>query len=265
MWQNKVVIVTGSSRGIGKKLAEELGRKGANIVLNGSNKSVLEQAKDELLSTGLSVSSCQGDISDFVDCQKVVDHTIFKFGRIDALINNAGICSKSNLDEIQPEVFKKIIDVNLTGSVYMTKAALPYIKRTKGSILFIGSIAGIHGIGDYSAYSSSKAALKTIVESLRIELCDHKVYVGYANVGFTENDPQKTFLDKNGDLIPVPSRKEIKQEPVRTVAARLIKMIERKRSIQTFSFIGKLNDWVSRISPDLVHRILLRSYVNNKY
>jgi len=265
MWKDKVVIITGSSRGIGRNLAIELGQKGSKIILNARSKKMLEISCNDLKSRKLDVTACDGDISDYKDCVKIVDHAISKYGQVDVLINNAGICSKSNLEEIQPEVFKKIVEVNLLGSVYMTKATLPYIQKTKGSILFVGSIAGIHGIGEYSAYCSSKAALKTLVESLRIELHDSGIYIGYANVGFTENDPEKTFLDKSGIPVALPSRNEIKQEPMTKVARELMKMIERKKTISTFSFLGKLNALVNRISPIILHRFLLNLYLSNKY
>lgn len=264
-WKDKVVLITGSSQGIGKKLAEEFASKGSKIVLNGRDADKLAATSEELKSKGYQVTSCIGDISDFEACEGIIAHAVASYGRIDVLINNAAICSNSTFTDIKPEVFKKIIDVNFTGSAFMTKAALPYVQSAKGSILFIGSIAGIHGIGDYTSYSSTKAALKTFVESLRIELHDQGVYVGYANLGFTENEPQKTFLDKDGELIPVPSRKEIKQAPVGSVARRLIKMIENKRVHQTFSLVGKMNELVSRIAPNIVHRVLLRTYIKSKF
>lgn len=264
-WKDKVVVITGSSQGIGKKLAEEFASKGSKIVLNGRDADKLNTTCEEFRLKGYQVTCCIGDISDFEACERITEHALSAFGRIDILINNAAICSNATFMDIKPEVFKKIIDVNYTGSAFMTKAALPYIRESKGSILFIGSIAGIHGIGDYTAYSSTKAALKTFVESLRIELHDLGIYVGYANLGFTENEPQKTFLDKNGELIPVPSRKEIKQEPVRNVARRLIKMIENERTHQTFSLVGKMNELVTRISPNIVHKVLLRSYMKNRF
>jgi NAD(P)-dependent dehydrogenase (short-subunit alcohol dehydrogenase family) len=265
MWKDKVVIITGSSQGIGKRLAEDFGHRGSRIVLNGRDLDKLSKTYAELKSEGYHVSHCVGDISDYEDCKRLVEHSISKYGQIDVLVNNAGICSKANFKDMKPEVFKRIVDVNLTGSVFMTQAALPYIQKSKGSILFIGSIAGIHGIGDYTAYCSSKAAIKTLVESLRIEMHNLGIYVGYANLGFTENDPRKTFLDKNGDLVPVPSRKEIKQTPVGEVTAMLIKMIEQRQVSKTFTLVGKMNELVSRISPSIVYKFLLKSYLKSEF
>lgn len=265
MWNDKVVIITGSSIGIGRRLALEIGKRGGRVVINARNKDRLNQTCTDLKLKGLEISACQGDVSIFEDCKKIVEHSVNTYGKIDLLINNAGICSKANLEEIEPNVFKKILDVNLLGSVYMTKVTLPFIKLTTGSIFFVGSIASIHGLGDYSAYCSSKSALKTLVESLRIELYRTGIYVGLANVGFTENDPKKTFLDKNGKSIAVPSRDAIRQEPVNNVALRLMRMIEQRKVVSTFSLMGKISEIVSRFSPLLVHRVLLNSYMKNQY
>lgn len=257
MWKDKVVIITGSSMGIGKKLALEIGNKGGKIVLNARNKERLAAIESELNNAGIETISFAGDISKNEDCVALYNYTISKFKRVDILINNAGIASIGSIEEIHPDVFKNVVDVNLLGSVYMSKAVLPEIKKNKGSILFIGSIAGIHGLPDYSSYSCSKMALTALAESLKIELHNTGVHVGLAYLGFTENDPKKTFLDPNGSLISLPSRSQVKQEPVEKVVRRIIKMIEKRKFKSTFSFLGKVNNLVNRINPNIVHHILL--------
>lgn len=260
MWKDKVVLITGSSMGIGKNLALELGRKEAKIVLNGRNKDRLQKLHKEFQAKGINSIAVAGDISDYNDCVEIVNQTISKFGKLDVLINNAGIATMASIETMNPEVFRKVIDINLNGSVFMTKAVIPFIKETKGSILFIGSIAGIHGVPDYSAYSCSKMALTAIVESLQIELNKTGIYIGHAYVGFTENDPEKTFLTQTGKTEALPSRTNVKQMPVEKLVAGLIKMIDKRKSKVTFSFVGKLNNIVNRISPKLIHQILLNRY-----
>lgn len=260
MWKNKVVIITGSSLGIGKNLAEKFAKKGANVVLNARNEQRLQKVANEFLNKGFSISWCSGDVSNYNDCKKIAKHAFDKFGKIDVLINNAGLATMSGVSDMKPEVFKKIIDVNLNGAVFMTKAVLPHILKTKGSIMFIGSVAGIHGIPEYSAYSSSKMALTAIVESLRIELHNTGVHVGIVYVGFTENDPQKTFLNNDGNEVPLPSRSKIKQQPVDKVTSNIIRCIEKRTFKVTFTFLGRLNNILNRVFPQLVHLVLLRSY-----
>lgn len=260
MWKGKVVIITGSSMGIGRSLAIEIGKKGGKLIINARNNNRLEKTYKELMAMGLELVAYSGDISNYEDCVKIVEYAVDNFGKVDVLINNAGLTAEGTLEESSPEVFKKLMDVNFLGSVFMTKAALPYIKQTKGSILFIGSLAGIHGLGNYSAYSSSKMALTALVESLKKETYQTGIHIGIAYVGFTENDSQKTYYDKSGDIKPLPVRKIIKPKPVKEVAHQLMDMIENRRYKSAFTFVGKLNAILNRLFPALVYRILLNAY-----
>jgi len=260
VWKDKVVIITGSSIGIGRKLAIELAKKEAKIVINARNKERLDKALNEMLSEGYNVTAMAGDISKYEDCEKIVEHTIKTFGKLDILVNNAGIASPATLEEISVDVIKKVMDVNFIGSINMTKVAFPYLKQTKGSMLLIGSVAGIHGIGAYTTYSTSKMALTALSETLRIEFHGTGVHTGIAYLGFTENDPEKTFLDKNGESVHLPSRSNMKQAPVDKVVKNIIKMLEKRRFKRVFTLLGKLNYIMNRISPNLIHRVLLKAY-----
>lgn len=259
-WKDKVVIITGSRMGIGKALAIAIGSKGGRVFLNARNEEKLISTQKELESMNIDCGSMAGDVSQYSDCQEMVNECLRKFGRVDVLINNAGLASQTNLEDIEPEVFQSIINVNLTGSVFMTKAVLPEIKRTQGSILFIGSVAGVQGIGGYSAYSSSKQALKAISQSLRIELQEENVHIGLAYVGFTENDAQKQFLDAKGNRVNLPSRDNVKQMPVVEVAQNIMKMIENRKKQSVFGLMGKLTYHLDRFFPFMIRMILKRAY-----
>lgn len=259
-WKNKVVIITGSSIGIGRNIAEQITALHGKVVLNARNESRLSKAVDAMKSEGKDVFGVAGDVSKYEDCQNIVAQTLTHYGKVDVLINNAGLASQTEIKDIDPAVFQSIFNVNVMGTVFMTKAALPALKETGGSALFIGSVAGIHGIGGYAAYSSSKMALKGITESLRIELHDSNVHIGLAYVGFTENDPEKKFLDKEGNSVSLPSRSNVKQEPVSKVALRLIRMIENRTDHSVFSPIGKTTYWVHRFAPWILKRILLNAF-----
>jgi len=264
MWNEKVVIITGSSIGIGRSLAFEIGKKGAKIVLNARNEDRMNKTYEEFKTNGFELTACSGDVSKYEDCVKIIEHTISTYGKIDILINNAGISAEGTLEETKPDVFKQIMEVNFLGSVYMTRAALPYIKQTRGSILFVGSLAGIHGLGNYSAYCSSKMALTAVVESLRKEVHGTGTHIGIAYVGFTENDPEKTYFDNNGHVKALPVREKIKQVSVKKTVLQLMRMIEKRKYKSAFTPLGKLNAILNRISPYIVHNILLRVYRKNR-
>ena len=140
------------------------------------------------------MTAIAGDVSKAEDCHQLIEHTIKTFGQIDVLINNAGISMEGSIEDLAPEVFQKVIEVNYLGSIYPTKAAIPYLKKSKGSIIFMGSAAGIRGIPNHAAYSSSKMSLTAIAEALKIELKKSDIHVGLAYVGFTENDEEKNHL-----------------------------------------------------------------------
>ncbi len=256
----KIILITGSSMGIGKAMAREMARQGARLVLNGRNESRLQKSLTELRNSGAEAIAVSGDVSNVKDCKKMIETAIEHYGQLDVLINNAGISMEGKVEELNPEVFKKVIDVNFLGSVYPTQQALPYLRQSKGSVIFIGSAAGIRGLPNYAAYSASKMALTALVESLKIELHDAGVHVGLAYVGFTENDPDKSIYNKDGQLVPQPQRSFIKAEPPQKVARRVIRMIEGRRFKQVFTPIGKLNAILNKWIPGLVELILRRNY-----
>ena len=258
--KDKVAIITGSSIGIGRTLAFEMAKRGAKIVLNARNPERLEKTHKALQEADFEAIAVAGDVSNMEDCQKLIDSTIQAFGQIDVLVNNAGISMEGTVEELDAEVFKKVMNVNYLGSVYPTKAALPFLRKTKGSVMFTGSLAGMRGLPKYSVYSSSKMALTALAESLRIELDRSGVHVGIAYVGFTQNDPEKTIFDKNGKIIAQPKRDFIKAEPPENVALRIIEMIENRTFKQYFTTLGKLNAFMNRFFPSIVEGVLKRNY-----
>lgn len=258
--KNKVVIITGSSMGIGKNIALQLGERGAKVVLNGRNQERLEKTHQELLAKGYEVIAIAGDVANYEDCTKLIQETIAHYGQLDALVNNAGIAAEGTIESTEPHIFKKVMEVNYLGSIFPTKLALPYLKQNKGSVLFISSLAGIHGLPAFSLYSASKMSLTAVAESLKKEMTGTGVHIGIAYVGFTQNDPNKTIYQEDGKLTVLPKRSNVKVAPVDQIAARLIGIIERRQFKTVFSPIGKLLFYLNRLSPGLVGFILNRAY-----
>jgi short-subunit dehydrogenase len=241
-------------------MAFEMAKRGAKIVLNARNPERLKKTHEDLLAAGYESIAVAGDISNTEDCRELIAATLEAFEKVDILVNNAGISTEGTVEEMDPEVIRKVMEVNYLGSVYPTQAALPELRKTKGSLIFMSSLAALHGLPKYSVYSSSKMALTALAESLRIELDDSGVHVGIAYVGFTENDPEKTIFDKDGNVIPQPKRGFIKAEPSENVALRVIKMIETRRFKQYFTNLGKLNAFMKRYFPFVIESVLKRNY-----
>lgn len=256
----KVALITGSSMGIGLSLARLMAQQGLRVVLNARNAERLQGTLQEFRDAGYEAIAVAGDVSKEADCQAIIDQTVDQFGRLDILVNNAGISTQGTLAELSPEVFRKVMDVNYFGSVFMTQSALPHLKKQRGSVLFISSAAGIRGIPGHAAYSSSKMALTALAESLKIELHRDQVHVGIAYVGFTENDPRKVIYDSDGKIIPQPDRSFIKQEPVELVAKRLYHMIENRTFKSVFTPLGKLNAFMNKLLPGIGELVLRRNF-----
>ena len=157
----KVAIVTGSSSGIGEEIARRLSDLGANVVVNSSNSVNAGQQVAKSLST--KSLYIQADISDQEAGQQLIDKTISEFGQLDILINNAGwttLVAHHDLDSLTDEIFEKTFDVNVFGTWWLTKAAIPHLKKSKdGNIVNITSIAGVRPVGSSIAYAMTKAAL----------------------------------------------------------------------------------------------------------
>lgn len=262
-FKGKVVVITGARQGIGKSLSVLLAKAGAKISINSRNREKLAGLKNILLQSGCEVIDIAGDVSDETVCREIIQKTVEKFGRIDILINNAGIAGAGTVEEAESFVFKKQIEVNLFASYYLTKYALPYLKQSKGNILFVSSLAGLFGLPSYSGYSSSKMALTALAESLKGELYGQNVHVGIAYVGFTENDPAKEQYNLKGELAPLPDRK-VKRVTTDTTANLILEQIRKRKFKSVHSFIGKAESFAAKFFPGLIETILRRSSAQDR-
>lgn len=262
-FKNKVVIITGSNLGIGKSTAFELAKLGAKIVLNGRSAERLETTRIALNKLGANVISIQADVTQYDDCKKLMNQTIEKFGQIDVLINNAGVSMRGNFDEVEPAVFKQVMDVNFHGAVNATKAALPYLKKSKGRIMYISSVAGIRGLQSIGAYCAAKMALTALVESMKIELDGTGITLGITYVGYTQNDPVKRTIAADGSLIPIEARSEKNAQTTEQVAKSILQNIRKRKFKSVLTTLGKLNAVANKLFPRLVDRMLIMA--NKKF
>jgi NAD(P)-dependent dehydrogenase (short-subunit alcohol dehydrogenase family) len=256
-FKDKVAIVTGSSRGIGRATAYRLARRGAVVVLNGRNTIRLENTRKEMEKKGYTVFGIAGDVTLIKDSKNLIEKTIERFGTIDILINNAGIVSRGKFEDIKPDVFRKVVEGNLLGSVYTTMFALPYLKETGGSLVFISSLAALRGFPIASPYSAAKMGLTALAESLRIELAGTGIHVCIIYVGFTENDPEKRVLAADGSMIKVDTPFRVSQEKT---ANWIVQSIVKKKFKAVLTPLGKLSSLAQRLAPWLVDFTLKYSF-----
>jgi len=179
--ENKTVIVTGGSRGMGRVLALRLVKEKANVVITARTKSELENTEQELLKINQSVFAVNADVSKYNDVKRVVSETIKKFGNIHYLVNNAAIMTHKSVKDFGINEWKKVIEVNLFGTFMMCKEVLPYMEKlsskTGGTIINICSTSGRRGYESGSAYSASKFALTGFSESLFKEVRSKNIRV----------------------------------------------------------------------------------------
>ena len=260
-WNEKVVIITGSSRGIGRETARYLGKLGAKIVLNGRNVDRLRETTHELYREGCEVTFEAGDVSSRKDMDRLVARAVDAHGGVDVLINNAGLSMRGPFGRISEELARNLTDVNLLGSVIPTVAALEELKKSKGSVAFISSAAGLRGFPNVSIYSATKMALRALAESLSAEVGPEGVHAGVFYLGFTENDPDKEILSAEGTPIKVTRSWQHTQ---REAAMAIAEAIRKRKRRAVFTAPGKLLALAQRLSPSLVDWAVSRARVHGK-
>jgi len=259
MFSNKVAIITGSSGGIGKATAIGLAEQGASIVINGRNKAKLQLVKIELEQMGFTVLAVAADITSYEECQRLMQETVNHFGKIDILVNNASLTMNDSFENLHPDIFSKVFLSNTLGTIMPTKAVLPYVKLTKGSVLFISSLAGLHGLPGGSAYCAGKMSLTAFWQSMRIELNNTGIHFGICYVSFTQNDASKRMLSSDGKLVPIQKRPEILKQSQEQVASVIIQSIKKRRAKVVLSSFGKITAIAFRYFPRLALFILVFS------
>ena len=200
---DKVAMITGATRGIGKQIALTLANEGYNIVLNYRTKNdELIQAKNEIESKNVKCLTVKGDVTNFEDCKQMIESAIKEFGKIDVLINNAGITKDMLLARMKEEDFKQVIDVNLVGTFNMTKNVIPYMMKARnGRIINISSVVGIAGNAGQTNYSASKAGIIGFTKSLAKEVASRNILVNAVAPGFIETNMTEVLKQEVKDEI----------------------------------------------------------------
>jgi short-subunit dehydrogenase len=245
-FEGKVAIVTGAGSGIGKALAEAFAYRGAKVVLAARSAENLNRVADNLRIKGARVLVCPCDVSREEECEQLINSTVNEFGRIDFLVNNAGISMRELFVDTSPEVLKRLMDVNFWGTVYCTKYALPYLLEVKGSVTGVSSIAGYKGLPARTGYSASKFAMHGFLESLRIENLKTGLHVLIACPGFTASNIRNTALRGDGKPQGESPRDEAAMMQPEEVAYEILKAIHRKKHTLVLTAQGKMTVWLNK-------------------
>ncbi len=263
--RENVIIVTGASSGIGRALALQLAQQGAWLALAARRLDQLETVAKECRRYSGRVIVVPTDVAEQTQCQNLVERTIAEYGRLDTLINNAGISMWAKFDELKDlSVFEQIMRVNYFGSVYLTAYALPYLKQTRGRIVAVSSLAGKNGIPTRSGYAASKHAMVGFFDSLRIELAETGVTVTMIYPGFVTSEIRERAFDADGQPLKKSPVREAEVMTADECARLIIKATARRKREEVMTLRGKLSIWLKLIAPGAVDRVARRAIEEGK-
>jgi short-subunit dehydrogenase len=260
-FKHKVAIVTGGSDGIGKALVELLLNAGAKVVTCGRNTEKFQLLRDNYRDYPLHI--IKADVSVEEDCKCLIQESIQTFGRIDLLVNNAGISMRALVSETDTKTLKQVMDINFWGTVYCTKYALPYLIKQKGVVVGVSSIAGYRGLPGRSGYSASKFAVQGWLEALRTELLDTGVHVMWVCPGFTASNIRNSALNK--DALPQ-KESPLDEEKLMTAeecSLHILDAIEKKKRTLVLTFTGKRTVWINRLFPAWADKLVHKFFFKN--
>jgi short-subunit dehydrogenase len=250
--QNKVVVITGASSGIGKALASEFARRGARLVL-ASRSGITDP---ELMQQSPGLLHVITDVSREEDCRKLVGAAIEKYGRIDILVNNAGISMRALFADVDLDVLRKLMDTNFWGTVYCTKFALPHLLASKGSVVGVSSVAGYKGLPGRTGYSASKFAMQGFLEVLRIENMKKGLHVLIACPGFTTSNIRNVALSKDGTSQGETPLDESKLMSAGEVALHIIHAVEKRKDRIILTTMGRLTVLLNKFFPGFMDKMV---------
>lgn len=228
--ENKVALITGATRGIGKAIALELADCGYDIAVNyrTANQELKDLQKD-IEDKGVACIPVYGDVSKFEDCENIVKKVIETVGKIDVLVNNAGITKDGLILRMKKEDFESVIDINLVGTFNVTRNVIPYMmKQRSGRIINMASVVGITGNSGQTNYSASKAGIIGFTKSLAKEVASRNILVNAIAPGFIETDMTNVLSEqvKENILNQIP----LKRMGTSNEVAKLVKFLSSEDS-----------------------------------
>lgn len=255
-FRDNVVVLTGASRGIGRELALQLADQGARLALSARDAGALEEVAAECRKRGGEAVAIPADVAEEPQCAALIARSVETFGRIDTLINNAGISMWALFDQVTDlSIFERIMTVNYLGSVWCTWHALPHLKKTRGRLVAVSSMTGKTGVPTRSGYAASKHAMVGFFDTLRIELAGSGVTVTIACPDFVATEIRERAFGPDGRPLEKSPVQEGKVMTAETCARLILEGAARRERELILSGRGKLGLWLKLLSPSLIDRI----------
>ena len=254
----KVIVITGASSGIGEAMAREYAKMGAKVVMGARREDELRRIADEIMAKGGDVAYTTCDVVSEEDCKRLIDTAVERFGGIDILICNAGLSMRALFDDCDLKVLHRLMDVNFWGTVNCTKYALPWLQKSKGSLVGISSVAGIHGLPGRTGYSASKYAMTGFLDTIRVENLKRGLHVMTACPGFTASNVRFSALTADGSQQGETPRNESKMMTPEEVAHIVAKGICRRKRLCLMEWEGRGTHLLKKFFPGLVDKLFYK-------
>ncbi len=254
-FENQVVLITGASQGIGRRLAIDFAKQGATVIGCGRSRERLQETLDEIRAASPMSTVIACDVGDRAQVRGMIDRTLADFGKIDILINNAGIGMRRPFAETSPDTIEEIMRTNFLGMVYCTHGVLPsMLRRGSGHIVNISSGSGQIGTPNMAAYCASKFAMNGFSESLYHELRPLGIHVSVVSPGPVKTDFSRSFAN-----VPPKSPPSLAVTP-QAVSRAVIRAIERRRFEVVMPRWLALVCWLKRMAPGFFRLAWQRSF-----
>ena len=256
-FKDKVMVITGASSGIGLASARLFASYGARLTLAARSIDKLKTLASEISSDPSKVLCIKTDVSIEEDCRNLIESTVKHFGRIDFLINNAGISMRATFSKVDLNVIRRLMDVNFWGTVSCTKYALPYLLESKGSVTGVISVAGYAGLPGRTGYATSKFAIRGFLETLRMEHQEDGLHVLVFAPGYTSSNVRNAALLADGSPQGTTPKDESNLMSAEEVAQKLALGLYRKKREMILTALGYWDVWFYKRFPRLMDWVQL--------
>ena len=259
-YEGRTIVVTGASVGIGRALCRALAPQRPRLVLAARDEAKLEETAAECRALGAEALVVPTDVGAETQCRALVDRAAAQFGGLDVLVNNAGLSMWARFDELTDlSIYERIMRVNYLGCVWLTHAALPHLKRSRGQIVVIGSLLGITGGPTRTGYSASKHALMGFYDSLRIELMGTGVDITIVAPDFVVSEIHRRSEGPDGKPLGETPMQESKIMTAEECAAMILRGMQGRKRLVIGSLRGKLGRIVRIFAPGLIDQVAKRA------
>jgi short-subunit dehydrogenase len=259
-YTRKVIVVTGASQGIGRALCLELAAQRPRLVLAARDAAALETVASACRERGAETLVVPTDVSDVDACRRLIDRGVEAFDGLDALVNNAGMGMIARLDEVKDlSIYERLMQVNYLGSVYPTYFALPHLRKSRGQVVGISSLAGLTGVPLRTGYAATKHAQIGFFDSLRVELRSTGVAVTVVAPYYVQSEIRRRALAGDGQPLASSPVREAEVMTAEECARQIARAMQQRRRMLVMTLKGRVGQWVKLAAPGLVDRMAERA------